>query len=78
MIAKGFGWLIAAGLLWIFASSGNPEIYELVGVGVLFVAALTCTMQAISKFFPQWFDPLAKLSRELKRSKQQDSPSNKQ
>jgi hypothetical protein len=78
MIARGFGWLIAAGLLWVFASSGNPEIYALFGAGALFVGALTCTIQAISKFFPHWFDPLAMLSRELKRSKREDSASNKQ
>ena len=78
MIAKGLGWLIAAGLLWMLAISDDPELYASVGVVLLFVAAVTCTIQAIGKFFPQWFDPLAKLSKELKRLKRQDSASNKQ
>lgn len=72
MKTDGIGWLIAAVALWPLVFAEDQEIYTWVGGAVLFVAAVTCSIQAISKFFPYWFDPVEAIARKMGRSKSKD------
>jgi len=72
MKADGIGWLIAAVALWLLVGAEDPVIYTWIGSTVLFVAAITCSIQALSKFFPHWFDPVAAMARKMRRLKSDD------